>query len=67
MNGEREKLLITSAEVARLLGISQRHLANLVKDGKLPPPIRLGYSVRWSLAAIERSLGISFALLKVHR
>lgn len=40
-----EGLDATSA--ARLIGISRSHFYQLAKRGKIPPPIRLGGSVRW--------------------
>jgi predicted DNA-binding transcriptional regulator AlpA len=42
-------LAISAAEVARLLGVSERHLWALDASERVPRPIRLGRSVRWSL------------------
>jgi excisionase family DNA binding protein len=39
-------------EVAELLGIGQRSLFRYLKAGELPPPIRLGRSLRWSRQAV---------------
>ncbi len=48
-----ERLAIPASEVAKLLGISQRHLWNLSTTGRLPRPDRLGRSVRWNRAELE--------------
>jgi len=40
--------LLSAAEAAKLLNISQRHLWALSTSGRMPAPIRLGRSVRWS-------------------
>lgn len=39
--------LLKIGEVADLLRLSSRTVARLVKDGKLPQPIRLGTCTRW--------------------
>ena len=39
-------------EVAELLGIGERSLFRYLKAGELPPPIRLGRSLRWSRQAV---------------
>ena len=44
---ESERLALPAADVAKLLGISQRHLHTLNASGRLPRPIRFGRSVRW--------------------
>ncbi len=44
---ESGRLALPAADVAKLLGISQRHLHTLNASGRLPRPIRLGRSVRW--------------------
>jgi predicted DNA-binding transcriptional regulator AlpA len=44
---DSERLALPAADVAKLLGISQRHLHNLNATGRLPRPIRLGRSTRW--------------------
>jgi predicted DNA-binding transcriptional regulator AlpA len=45
---DSEALALTDGEVAKLLRISQRHLWNLDRDGKIgPKPVRLGKSRRW--------------------
>jgi excisionase family DNA binding protein len=42
-----DPLLVSSQELAALLGVSVRHLAGLRSSGRLPSPIRLGRSIRW--------------------
>jgi len=44
---ELERLALPAAEVAKLLGISERHLWSLNSSGRLPQPVRLGRAVRW--------------------
>jgi len=46
-------LLINAAEVAALLSISKRTLWRLVSREALPPPLRLGGTVRWRRAEVE--------------
>ena len=46
-------LAISAAKLARRLGVSLRHLRRLDSAGKLPKPIRLGRSVRWSVQEIK--------------
>jgi excisionase family DNA binding protein len=43
-----QRLLIDTREVAALLGVSVRHVATMTKAGRVPPPIRIGDTVRWS-------------------
>ena len=40
-------LAVTGAEAAALLGISRAHFYKLRAADKLPPPVRIGGSVRW--------------------
>ncbi len=40
-------LALAARDVARLLGISERHLWSLNASGNCPRPIRMGRSVRW--------------------
>ena len=39
--------LLTKADVAKLLQFSGRHVEILVKDGRLPQPLRLSNHPRW--------------------
>lgn len=49
MNATNEAMLAGVDEVARVLGCSARHVWGMTAAGKMPKPIRLGRSVRWSL------------------
>ena len=42
-----EQLLLNARETAAVLGVALRTLARLNSSGAIPPPIRLGGSVRW--------------------
>ncbi|MCG3138054.1 MAG: hypothetical protein HJJLKODD_01911 [Phycisphaerae bacterium] len=46
--------LLNVAEVAELLGISDRYVWKLLLAGKLPKPIHLGRATRWQSNEIER-------------
>lgn len=46
---ESDRLALPADDVAKLLGISSRHLWALNASGRLPRPIRLGRAVRWPL------------------
>ncbi len=48
-----ERLAIPASAVAKLLSISERHVWALSASGRLPPPIRLGRSVRWNRAELQ--------------
>jgi predicted DNA-binding transcriptional regulator AlpA len=47
-------LLITAAEVARMLQISTRTVWRLRSGGELPEPVRFAGTVRWRLAQIKK-------------
>lgn len=47
-------LLITAAEVARMLQISTRTVWRLRSAGELPEPVRFAGTVRWRLAQIKK-------------
>jgi excisionase family DNA binding protein len=50
--------VLTTADVARLLGISPRTVRRWAADGTLPPPVRKGCRyTRWRLADVQRFLG----------
>ncbi|QDT32317.1 helix-turn-helix transcriptional regulator [Thalassoglobus polymorphus] len=40
-------------QLARALGCSSRHIANMDADGLLPAPIRLGRLKRWPISQID--------------
>jgi excisionase family DNA binding protein len=48
-----EKILLSTLEVAVLLGCSVKHVRRLAARGELPPPVRLGHLVRWSRQTLE--------------
>ncbi len=50
---ETERLALAAADVAKLLGISERHLWALHSSGRVPRPIRLGRAVRWNAAELS--------------
>lgn len=49
-----EPLLISAAEVARLLCISTRTLWRQLSAGQIPRPVRFGGTVRWRAEEIRR-------------
>lgn len=50
-----ERILLSAAEVADVLGISVRHFYSLESSGRVGPlPIRLGRTVRWSADQVRR-------------
>lgn len=46
----------SAKQLTVMLGVSLRHIRRLQAAGKLPRPIRLGRSVRWSAEAIHEWL-----------
>jgi excisionase family DNA binding protein len=50
----RAATLITAAELARLMQISQRTVWRLVSADRIIPPIRIGGNTRWRLDEVER-------------
>ena len=50
---ETERLAVPAADVAKMLGISERHLWALNSSGRLPRPLRFGRAVRWSVAELR--------------
>jgi excisionase family DNA binding protein len=53
-NEQDRPLLITAAELARLLQVSTRTLWRLRSAGELPEAVRLGGAVRWRLDEIKK-------------
>lgn len=41
-------------EMAIKLGVTTRHVQNLVRDGRVPPPRRLGSRILWPESEIDR-------------
>ncbi len=46
-------VLLNYTEAAKLLRVSEQHLLRLNEAGKIPAPLRLGKSVRWSKKELE--------------
>ncbi|WP_010585821.1 helix-turn-helix transcriptional regulator [Schlesneria paludicola] len=51
---EHQGLLLTSKETATLLRVSERTLYSMHTTGQMPPPIRIGAAIRWSLDAVQK-------------
>jgi len=45
---------LSAREVAGLLRVSTRHLRGLVRDGRVPQPVRFGACLRWPALAFHR-------------
>jgi predicted DNA-binding transcriptional regulator AlpA len=50
---EDQRLLLSVREVADLVGLSERTVWKLSGCGELPPPIKIGRSVRWLRRILE--------------
>ncbi|HUW19443.1 MAG TPA: AlpA family phage regulatory protein [Sedimentisphaerales bacterium] len=50
---QSEIQLLTAKQLGGLLSLSKRQVFRLSCCGKLPPPIRIGGSVRWANSTIE--------------
>ena len=49
-----ETLAVTNSDAAKMLGISERHLATLNSDGRMGArPVRLGNAVRWPVDELK--------------
>jgi predicted DNA-binding transcriptional regulator AlpA len=48
--------LLTAKDLGKMLSLSKRQVFRLNSCGKIPAPIRIGGSVRWSLSTIEKWL-----------
>ena len=46
--------LITIGQVAAMVAVSCRTISRLADAGKLPPPMRIGGSLRWRLADVRQ-------------
>ena len=53
-----QPLAISAAELATLLHVSLRHIRRMDSMGRLPKPIRLGYSVRWRVDELHAWLSV---------
>lgn len=47
-------ILLSTADLAQLLGTSTRTIWRLLSQGKLPKPLRLGARPRWLANEVER-------------
>ena len=47
-------LLIDSKEAAKLLKVSPRTHWRMQTSGEMPPPVRIGRAVRWSLETLKK-------------
>jgi len=56
MTNSDERLAVSVAEAAKMLGLSQRGIWNLIKSGELPT-VRLGHRVLISVAMLRRMFG----------
>lgn len=45
--------LLDKETVCTRLGLGQRTLENMIRDGAFPPPVRLGKRVFWSEVAVS--------------
>lgn len=45
--------LIDVNDVAKMLGVSSRHVYRLADGGRMPRPLKLGGAVRWSMKTIN--------------
>ena len=52
-NGSPDRL-IPIGEVAAMVAVSCRTISRLADAGKLPPPLRIGGSLRWRLADVRQ-------------
>jgi predicted DNA-binding transcriptional regulator AlpA len=58
-SSESDRLVLPAAAVAKLLGISERHLWACHASGRLGPrPIALGRSKRWRMAELHAWLAV---------
>ncbi len=54
---EQNCQLLTAKDLGKMLSLSKRQIFRLNSCGKIPTPIRIGGSVRWSLSVIDKWLG----------
>ena len=56
-NEPSDPLAVSAKKLAKLLDVSERHIWQMLKDGRLgPQPVALGNSRRWYLEDIRRWL-----------
>ncbi len=51
---DRHDMLVPIGDVAAMLALSRRTVFRLADAGKLPPPLRIGGSLRWRLADVRK-------------
>lgn len=51
---DRNDMLVPIGDVAAMLALSRRTVFRLADAGKLPPPLRIGGSLRWRLADVRQ-------------
>lgn len=51
---EDQGLLIDTREVAKLLKLSSKTIFVMSRDGRMPPPIKIGSAVRWGYDALKK-------------
>ena len=49
--------MVTAKEVQALLSVSAPTLYRAIREGKFPPPIKIGRASRWWLSAVCKALG----------
>jgi predicted DNA-binding transcriptional regulator AlpA len=47
---------LSQADLAKLFGVSSATIVNWTRDGRLPPPIRIGRRPYWTARSIARLL-----------
>ncbi len=54
MNSDTQPRMIDVAAIAKLLGVSSRHVYRLVDSSRMPRPIKLGGANRWDKEIVTR-------------
>jgi len=50
---QNNSVFLTFQDVAKLIKCSDRHVATMRKNGRIPQPVKLGASVRWPSRVIQ--------------
>lgn len=53
-----EKILVTAPEAAQMLSIGRSTFWRMVKDEKLPAPVRIGGATRWRVDDLRSAIGL---------
>ena len=48
-----DAMMLSVQDVAKIIQCSDRHVSNLRKAGRIPPPVKLGELVRWPRRVID--------------